>query len=144
MPEKIISGQPPRPGDTTLVEKFQEEIVKQVDRLDDLAKELFKLEMLIPGLFVTVLKLIDKPTVPAWPYVVAFVFWAMALIITLYSLFPRPYQVMRDVPRGSAPNRYSIEGFYHTSARLKYITLLLASAAFFVGILFAVWAVVRL
>ena len=42
MNQEIYESTPPEPGDQLLVAAFQEEIVKQSDRLDDVAKEMLK------------------------------------------------------------------------------------------------------
>ena len=145
MTEKILPTQPAAPEDSDLIEEFGREIIKQGERLDDVAKELFKLELAIPGIYAVALRLVvDKDVIPMM-IVVAFAFWSVALGLTLWSIFPKRYNVLRSVPRWAdkrtGSNKMSIEEFYTESARRKYRLLLGASICFFCGIVCAVWAV---
>lgn len=128
-------GEPASNNDTALIADFNKEVIKQGERLDDLAKELFKLEMWIPGLYMTVLNLARViPQVSLWFVGAALVCWVLSITINVYSIFPKQYSVQRDIPM-------SIESFYQQSAQSKYWSLVGATIFFFLGIIFAVLSV---
>ena len=140
--DTIYEGQPPQANDTALIEAFQQEIVKQSDRFDAMAKELFKLELAIRGLLVTALQLTEKvQRISTTMFGVMFFFWSAALITTLYSLFPKSYKVYPNVARGDVPHGINVEQFYRKSARSKQWTLVIASICFFTGIVVAAFSV---
>ena len=145
MTEKMLQTQPATPEDSDLIEEFGREIIKQGERLDDVAKELFKLELAIPGIYAAALRLVVDKDVISKMIVVAFAFWSVALGLTLWSIFPKRYSVLRSVARWAdkctSSNKMSIEEFYTESTRRKYRLLLGASICFFCGIVCAVWAV---
>ena len=58
MTEKMLPTQPAAPEDSDLIQEFGREIIKQSERLDDVAKELFKLELAIPGIYSAALRLV--------------------------------------------------------------------------------------
>ncbi|MDX1654078.1 MAG: hypothetical protein R3310_02575 [Candidatus Competibacteraceae bacterium] len=58
---RIIEGRHAHPAEVALLESFRQELPKQVERCDDLAKELLKLELAIAGIGVC-----PSPT-GAWP-----------------------------------------------------------------------------
>jgi hypothetical protein len=139
-PPNPIPTHPPTPFDTFLQQQFAEEIVKQGERLDELAKQLFTLELGIPGIYVTALQVVGTITFDRW-LGATLSCWFLALAITLFSLFPKSYQVQRQVIRKSSRNDetagISIEEFYQYSARDKRRLLVLASISFFLGTVFA-------
>ncbi len=98
---EVLAGQPVPPEDCALLEAYQTEIVKQVERMDALAKEFIKLELGIPGIYAVALRLLGEshPTVLAAPLAAAFGFWLAALICTLAALFPRERKVLRGTVR---------------------------------------------
>jgi DNA-binding ferritin-like protein len=57
MPEKPLPTRPPTEEENTLRKKFYENIASQSDLMDKMAERLLTLELGIPGLFATVLKL---------------------------------------------------------------------------------------
>ncbi|MCP4698810.1 MAG: hypothetical protein GY862_18460, partial [Gammaproteobacteria bacterium] len=121
-------------------------IIKQGERLDDLAKQLFTLELAIPGLYVTVLKLTAEHKLANTPLLwVTFIVWAAAWAITLIGMFPRSYKVSRNVIRREQADGdsdgISIEEFYQRSARHKYRTLAWAGGLFFFGIFCAMFTI---
>ncbi|MCP4702133.1 MAG: hypothetical protein GY862_35525 [Gammaproteobacteria bacterium] len=142
MSDEIIETQAADPSDIALLQKYAEETVKQSERLDELAKQLFTLELAIPGIYATILKLVaGKNAVLAntpllW---VSFILWSFALIFTLIGVLPRRYKVMRDtVRRENTRNpggQLSVEEFYQKSTDYKYRALVSASVCFFGGIL---------
>jgi hypothetical protein len=139
----IKTRPPSSPNDIALLEKFSNEIVKQSDRLDDLAKQLFTLELAIPGIYATVLKLVSGEKgvfVHSSFLYITLLLWFMAFATTLVSLFPRKYQVMQDVARRDTPSdseKLSVEEFYISSAAYKYRALAVASLCFFGGVITA-------
>ncbi len=141
-PPVVHSTHPPDPLDTLLQQKFIEDLTQQSGRLDDFAKQLFTLELAIPGAYATVLKLIaGKDAVLNSPYWWSpFMLWGVALITTLISLFPFSYTVdrtsMRNQPQ-QGQTALSIEGFYEKNARDKRRALWIASLCFFLGVIIA-------
>lgn len=135
-PINPIPTHSPSPFDTELQQQFAAEIVKQSERLDDLAKQLIILELGLPGVYVTALQAIGHITWDRW-LGATLSCWFLALAITLWSLFPKNYRVQRHVVRrapGSDPtDGISIEEFYQYSARDKRRLLALASLSFFLG-----------
>jgi hypothetical protein len=72
MDETPIPTVPLSRQDQLLRDKLIEDIAGQSARMDELARQLIALELAVPGLYATVLKLVagDKATVPAdvWLY----------------------------------------------------------------------------
>ena len=136
MSSKPIPTHPPAPFDTFLQQQFAAEIVKQSVRLDELAKQLFFLELGIPGVYATALQVVGTITLDGW-LVATLGCWFLALVITLFSLFPKKYRVQRHVirrqPNSDEVDGLSIEEFYQHSARDKRRLLVLASISFFLG-----------
>jgi len=86
-----------------LTKKF----VNQAHRLDDIAKLLIMVELAVPGLYATALKLIegDKASLAVTPAVyTTFFFWFAALALTLVALLPKSYQVDRSTYHGTPPS----------------------------------------
>ena len=145
MTTEILNGQPPQPADETLLKAYHDAIIKQADLYVDLAKELLKLELAIPGIYAAALKLVTDQ----FPYVplvaAAFGFWLLALVATLRALFPRRYVVLHDavqrVDRAGSDGPLSIEEFLQQSAQDKRRLLLWAIPLFFIGIAAAAAAV---
>ena len=59
MSNTAIPTRPPSNSDTLLREKFDESIAAQSEQMDKLGQQLITLELAIPGLYATVLKLIS-------------------------------------------------------------------------------------
>ncbi len=144
MATEIVESTPPEQGDRELIQEFHKEQVKQVERLDNIAKELFKLELGIPGIYAVVLTMIaEKNMVISYQLVLwVFLFWLLAVVLTFVGLFPKKYNVLRDTPRRvkttEPTDEMTIEEFYQTSATRKYTWLALAAFFFFTGILLAI------
>lgn len=145
MNEEIYESEPPRPGDKPLLEAFHQEIVKQNDRLDALAKEMIKLELGIPGVFAVALTLLagkDAFISAAWLLPV-FIFWMLAAGLTFLSLFPRRYKVLEDTPRREEVRKVTndaltIQEYFQKSTKYKYSLLCGAAVFFFLGTILAV------
>lgn len=58
MTDQILNGQPPLPTDEALLKAYHDAVIKQADLYVDLAKELLKLELAIPGIYAAALKLV--------------------------------------------------------------------------------------
>lgn len=144
--EPVLATQPPSPEGRKLVEAFAEESVKQAARYDDLAKEMIKLLLGVPGLYLAALKLgADQKLVLHTTGVVfnalAFAGWGAAAVAAFRGLFPRRYNVMPGVPFrvGDRPDGdpLTIEEFYAQAARFKAVCLAWSAVLFFLGILLA-------
>ncbi|EIJ41797.1 hypothetical protein BegalDRAFT_0889 [Beggiatoa alba B18LD] len=141
-PPPIIQTRPPSETDKYLQQKFVEEIVQQANRLDELAKQLFTLELAVPSVYVTVLQLVqgEKASLGLNAYLIsAFTLWFLALLLTFFTLFPNNrYKVRRNLIRRETSNNptegISIEEFFQKSARDKYWELVAGSVCFFLGL----------
>jgi len=155
-----MTGQPltTRPPDTygkKLREKYIESFANQSDLMDKLAQQLLTLELAIPGLYATVLKLIrgNEATVPVnnvpseWlipkdnsVLYLTFALWIVALGLTLAALMPREWKVnptiMERDPK-STTGELGIKDFFAQSARYKRNLLVVAALLFFLGITLA-------
>jgi hypothetical protein len=134
---------PTRPPDTSekkLKEKYAESFAHQSDLMDKLAQQLLTLELAIPGLYATVLKLIwgDKATVPVNNALyVTFGLWVVALGLTLMALIPRKWKVNPEIMEQdpeSTTGELGIKDFFAKSARYKRNLLIVAAILFFFGI----------
>ena len=141
MNDKPIAARPVSPAATLLREKFYEQFAAQSEQMDKLARQLITLELAIPGLYATVLKLIQgkDAVVPAdgWLYF-TFICWFLALLLTLVSLVPRRWQVDPTVVKGNAASRepvMGLEDFFVRSALYKRRLLIPAIFLFWLGIL---------
>ena len=140
----IIGSTPPPTGDEELKKGFATAIVDQPKLLDELGKQLVTLNLAIPGLFATVMKLtsgedavIHLDSFFTW----AFICWLIALILSLVSLTPRTWKVDRAIVRRQKAaikdQPLSIEEFFMKSARHKRRLLIVASLCCFLGICLA-------
>ena len=138
-----LTTRPPDTYEEKIKEKYAESFANQSDLMDKLAQQLLALELAIPGLYATVLKLIsgDKATVPVNNMLyVTFGLWVVALGLTLMALVPRKWKVnpeiMRQDPK-STTGELGIKDFFAKSARYKRNLLIVATILFFFGIAFA-------
>lgn len=128
-----------------LRDKFYEQYANQADQMDELARQLIAIELAIPGLYATVLKLTqgDSATlgVNFWLFF-TFGCWLFALLLTLGALFPRNWKVdpnkVKPDPTGKDSQTLSLEEYFYKSARVKYWLLVAASITFILGIAGAV------
>ncbi|NMQ19516.1 hypothetical protein E4P82_10110 [Candidatus Competibacter phosphatis] len=90
MQQEPLDGKPAttKPSDQALLNAYYQEPIKQAERFADLAKELFKVELAIPGIYAAVLRLsgMEQSTNHSAVWA-AFVFWTAALILTLRTIF---------------------------------------------------------
>ena len=143
MTNQPLTTRPPDSYEEKIKEKYAESFAAQSDLMDKLAQQLLTLELAIPGLYATVLKLIsgDQATVPVNNMLyVTFSLWFIALGLTLMALIPREWQVnpaiMQRDPQ-STTGELGIKDFFAESARYKRNLLMVATLLFFGGIVFA-------
>jgi hypothetical protein len=138
-----LTTRPPDTYEKKIREKYAESFANQSDLMDKLAQQLLTLELAIPGLYATVLKLIrgDQATVPVNNMLyVTFALWIAALGLTLMALMPREWkvdpQIMERDPK-STTGELGIKDFFAKSARYKRNLLIVATLLFFSGITLA-------
>lgn len=144
MSERVIKTRPVNKGETLLRQKFVENVAGQSDLMDQLARQLIALELAIPGLYATVLKLTQGNnatiTVNGWFYLTLFN-WSLALLLTLASLIPRNWRVDPTMLDGDTDNAgadaLSIKAFFEQSARHKRRLLIPACCLFWCGVVSA-------
>jgi hypothetical protein len=146
MEQEPLAGKPlSQPGDRALLDAYYQEPVKQAERFADLAKELLKLELAIPGVYAAALRVVDRQAIHWEGVLIAFSLWTLALALTLRALFPSKYNVLENVVRSVRPplgqGPLSIEEYFQWSARDKRRLLLSSIPLFFLGIIIAVLAV---
>ncbi len=142
----ILPTRPVSEEESLLRKKFYESIAAQSDLMDKLAERLLTLELGIPGLFATVLKLTrgDDATLTINAALnAAFALWLTALAFTLLALTPRKWKVDAGLLKQD-PDKLSeslgIEDFFTQSALYKRRLLTISSLLFFAGIFAAVFA----
>jgi len=140
MSNKPLITRPLSDNEKLLTEKFYESIVAQSDFVDKLGERLLTLELAIPGLYATVLKLVhgDKATVLVNnAFYMTFICWLLALLLTLTALTPRNWTVDPSILKQD-PEKFSealgIEDFFMKSAQYKRRLVIVSSILFFVGI----------
>jgi hypothetical protein len=141
MPNAPLPSKPPSPQDSLLRNKLSEDIAGQAQRMDSLAQQLITIELAIPGLYATALKLVrgDAATLTGQGSLyLAFGLWFLALLLTLAALFPRRYRIDQTLLRRDRPARpgeaLSIEEYFSRSASDKRWLLVAASLSFFTGL----------
>ena len=143
MNDKPIPTRPPSGSEKLLKEKFAESVVAQSKQMDKLGQQLITLELAIPGLYATVLKLIhgDKATLTATPALyICFGAWSLALLLTLISMIPRNWAVNRGIMKQNSmiqSEELGIEDFFYKSAQYKRWLLIPACLFFFIGVVSA-------
>ncbi|MCB8953744.1 MAG: hypothetical protein H6650_17190 [Ardenticatenales bacterium] len=145
MDDQPIITRPLNSSEKILRDKFYERYAAQSELMDKLGQQLVTLELAIPGLYATVLKLTQGEkavvTVDKWLYI-TFGCWFLALLLTLISLIPRNWRVDPKVFKGDPVKQdepLGLEAFFHKSAQYKR-RLLIASITFFtVGTLSSVF-----
>ena len=145
MAGKAIPTIPVSENENLLRKKFYENIAAQSDLMDKLGERLLTLELGIPGLFATVLKLTrgEDATLPINAALnLAFALWLIALILTLMALTPKKWKVDEDLLKQD-PKKFSeglgIVDFFEQSALYKRRLLIASSLLFFAGIFSAIF-----
>jgi hypothetical protein len=140
MADKAISTRPISESEELLRRKFYENIAGQSDLMDKLSERLLTLELAIPGLFATVLKLTRgedaRLTINA-ALNIAFGCWLLALILTLIALTPRKWLVDTTILKQD-PDKFlegmGIEDFFEQASLHKRRLIIASSLLFFLGI----------
>ena len=145
MGDKPISTRPLTDNENLLREKFYESIAAQSDLMDKLSGQLLTLELAIPGVYATMLKLTsgDKATVILnAAFYIAFFCWLAALILTLIALTPQKWEVdpllLRRDPK-KLDKKLGIQDFFEQSALYKRRFIITSSILFFAGIFAATY-----
>ena len=140
MAGKAIPTIPVSENENLLRKKFYESIAAQSDLMDKLGERLLTLELGIPGLFATVLKLTrgEDATLPINAALnLACAFWLVARILTLMALTPKKWKVDEDLLRQD-PETFSeglgVADFFEQSAMYKRRLIVASSVLFFAGI----------
>jgi hypothetical protein len=147
MNDSPISTRPPSSSEKILLEKFAESIAGQSEQMDRLGLQLISLELAIPGLYATVLKVMggDQATVAIGRALyLTFGCWFLALLLTLISLIPRNWKVDPGIMKRDAFAQgadLGIEDFFFMTARYKRRLLIASSLLFFVGVVSAAYTV---
>lgn len=144
MSNKPISIRPLNDNEKFLREKFYEAIVVQNELLDKWSERLVTLELAIPSLYVSVLKLVaeDKAIMMVNAVLYStFGCWLLALTLTLVALFPKKWKVVPTVlkqdPAKMAKEGLGIADFFEKSADYKRGLLVASSVLVFAGIVSA-------
>jgi hypothetical protein len=145
MPNQPISTRPVSENEKLLRTKFYENIAGQTDLMDKLSERLLTLELAIPGLYATVLKLIsgdDATMIVNAALYMTFGFWLVALVLTLIAIIPKRWVVDPAILRQD-PKKHSeglgVEDFFEQSALYKRRLLTASSIFLFAGIFSAVF-----
>jgi hypothetical protein len=140
-----ISTRPLSDDEKLLREKFYASVTSQSELMDKLSEKLLTIELAIPGLFATSLKLIggDSARMKVNPALyLTFGFWLAALVLTLVALTPKKWEVDPAVLRQD-PQKYSegmgIEDFFNRSALYKRRWVAASSILFFSGVVSALF-----
>ena len=135
---KVIKTTKPGNVETMLRQRFYNAVADQAALMDRLAQTLLTVELAIPGLYATILKLVsgEKTLVLSCPLKLAFLFWLLALLANLWVIFPKKYVVNSSEIRHSEA---SIESFFYNSANNKWRLLLISITFFIAGIGGVLW-----
>ncbi len=132
--DQVIKTRPVRQDERFMQERFSEAIADQSKLMTTLAQQLLTVELLVPGLYATILKLVsgNEKAALSWPLSLAFICWLAAVMFTITAIIPRKYNaVQRNSPD-------SIEAFFDEAARYKQKWLLASVCTFILGIVFTI------
>lgn len=148
MSDQPISTRPLSDDEKLLRTKFYENLAAQSDLLDKLNERMLTLELAIPGLYATVLKLVsgEKATVMRnTALYAAFACWLAALLLTLIALIPQKWTVdatlLKQDPTKMAQEGLGLEDFFVQSAEYKRRLLVISSVLFFAGVFGAAYTI---
>lgn len=145
MRKQIVPTRPLSDNENKLREKFYESITAQSELMDKLGERLLTLELAIPGLYATVLKLLhgDNATlVPNAALYITFGCWLLALLLTMLALTPKKWRVDRSVLKQDPEKPdagLGVEDFFTQSALYKRRWLFASALFFFAGIFSAIF-----
>ncbi len=143
-----IPTRPPSSSEKILREKFAETIAGQSEQMDKLGQQLIALELAIPGLYATVLKLMsgDKATVAVNnAFYLTFACWFFALLLSLVSLIPRKWNVDPGIMKKDDFEQSAtlgIEDFFLMTAQHKRRLLIASTLLFFIGVVSAAYTII--
>lgn len=143
-----LSTRPPNNREQLLRNKYFENVTNQSEHMDKLGTHLITLELAIPGIYATALKLVDgdKATLTATPMLLAtFGCWFLALVCALGSLLPRKWIVDTTIIKQDpleTTDVLGIEDFFYKTAQYKRRWLIGSSLFFFAGTLTAVFQLI--
>lgn len=145
MTDTIHPTRPLNEQEKALRQKFYEAIAAQAEAMDKLAERLLTLELAIPGLYATALRITlgkdAKLAIGPGLYLTT-ACWLVALLLTLLAILPKTYRVdTKLLKQDSAKLTESLglEDFFTESARHKRRLLIASCIAFFSGILEAIF-----
>jgi hypothetical protein len=140
MTNRPLPTRPPDAYAEKIKEKYIESFANQSELMDKLAQQLLTLELAIPGLYATVLKLVggDDATVPINTMLyLTFGLWVVALGLTLLALLPREWKVNREILEqdpNSTTGELGLKDFFEKTAAYKRKWLIASTILFFAGI----------
>lgn len=147
MSNEPISTRPVSDQEKILRDEFYKAIAGQSDLMDKVSERLLTLELAIPGLYATVLKLVggEKATVYVnAAFYATFAFWLLALAFTLAALTPKKRLVnpnlLKQDPQKMAEGLGMID-FFEQSANYKRRLAILSSVFFFLGVFCAAYTI---
>lgn len=119
-------------------------IVDQPKLLDDLGKQIIAISLVVPGIYATVLKLVEgsdsvlKVTITVY---IAFFCWFSSLVLALFSVMPKKWNVnVESYIQGMQTDHdevLTINDFFFASAKYKRRLLIIASLFCFIGFMMA-------
>lgn len=129
-----IKGRPPNTEETFIKEKYLESISQQPALIHDVIKQLFTVELAIPGIYITILKLNhDEKQAIVVSDELYFVFacWLVSLVCIIIALIPRSYRVNPD-------DHTALRESFFKVALYKFTWLIASTTAFITGLFFAI------
>lgn len=147
MSKKPTSTRPVREEEDLLRNKFYESIAMQSDLMDKLSGQLLTLELAIPGIYATALKLVagdDATLAINLAFYLTVAFWLLALLLTFVALTPRNWVVETDVLKQDPKkmdDALGIEDFFNKSAQYKRRLVIASSVLFFSGTISAIFTI---
>ena len=147
MSNRPISTRPIHDNEKLLRDKFYESIAAQSDLMDKLSGQLLTLELAIPGIYATALKLVagDDATLSINPaFYITVACWLLALGFTLLALTPRKWIVDPDVLKQDQrrlDDGLGIEDFFNKTAQYKRRLVIISSVLFFTGTISAIFTI---
>ena len=100
--------------------------------MDDIAKQLFTLELAVPRFYASILKLTSEKIAPlSFTLDIYLVFgcWLVSLIFIIVALLPKNYKV-------NINDHTDIRDSFYTIAKYKFNWIIISIAAFSAGLIF--------
>lgn len=130
----IIQGRPPNKDETFIKEKYLESLTQQPALINDVIKQLFTVELAVPGIYIAILKLNhdDKQAIViSDDLYYVFACWLVSFVCILIALIPRSYRVNPD-------DHTELRESFFRVALYKFTWLVASTTAFVAGLFFAV------